>query len=142
MRVAVKESIIIKNKIDIKKYFLNMEIFYEKWHPDYKEFRFIKKNKEIIGSEFIFREKIKNIPLSMRCIIIAYSSDFVAWKSKRLKRGGSIRISSKKITQEVYYEIPKFLYVLGSIFGFVITREDLSKHIREELQNLKRIVES
>ena len=141
MRVSAKESINIRNKIDIKKYFLNMETFYKKWHPDHKEFSFIKKNKEIIGSEFVNKEKIKNIPLSMRCIIIAYSSDFIAWKSKRLKRGGSIRISGKRIVEEVYYEIPKFLYILGNIFGFVITRKDLSKHIREELRNLKRIVE-
>ena len=97
MRVSVKESIIIKNKIDIKKYFLDMETFYKKWHPDHREFSFIRKNKKIIGSEFIFREKIKNIPLSTRCIIIAYSSNFVAWRSKRLKRGGSIKISGKKI---------------------------------------------
>ena len=56
-----------------------------------------------------------------------------------MKKGGSIKISGKKITQKVYYEIPKFIYVLGSIFGFIITKKDLSKHIKEELQNLKRI---
>ena len=95
------------------------------------------------GSTFRFDEVIEGIPLSVKGVIIACSENEVVWRSisRIIDIGGSIQKVGEKILQTVYYSLPVPLYFVARLLKRFVNKEQLAKHVKEELQNMKAIIE-
>jgi len=140
MRIDIKESITINKKIDLRTYVLDLESLYGKWAKGHKKFTFTKKTGK--GSEFIFEETIGGKKFRIKAKIDSFSPHFVSWSSLSTmpKVGGSLKITGDKLVQEAYVELPLLLFILMKFSGKALTKEQLARHVREELQNFKKIV--
>lgn len=119
---------------------------YLQWHPDHREFKVIKSTKEITGSIFYFREEINGFKSEHEWKVIALQPN----KSITLKTsqfGISLVIEIQLATAGADTEVKHCLKIGKGMTNWLVkffftekVRTDLQQHVREEFQNLEKML--
>ncbi len=150
--MKVEKSITIKTSPKkVTNFFLNLDKGdnYSSWHPkDHRKFEFIKLKPEILGSTFRFIEFFGNQKLDLKCVITEYGEgrrfSFESL-SKIVKFGGCFTMKSTEngieVTQEIYVKMSSIVEMIAKIFGKYVSYDLLSRHVEEEMEKMKEILE-
>lgn len=140
--VTSKRSIPMNRRVDLRDLLSNLESLYPQWHPQHKRFKFVVRTPELVGSRFVFQEDIEGTSVHVKGVITSCSESSIDWRSdSRIAQvGGSIRIENGSIVQEVHYAFSIFVYIIAKLFRRIVPAEKLSRHIDEELHNMKMLI--
>lgn len=128
---------------------------YRKWHPrDHIKIICLKGNGEAVGSNFYAEEYIGKFVLRLPYTVthsiphyyLEYSASFPLSLLKVGKGYFKIEDVNSKTTKltayvEYGYELPILGKVLDKIVNFLIKKKHLEKHIHEEGENIKKLLE-
>ena len=151
--IKVEKSITIKTSPEkVTEFFLNLDKGdnYLNWHPkDHRKFEFIRVKPEIVDSTFRFVEFFGNQKIDLKCVITEYEEgrNFTFRSlSKIVKFGGRFTMKSTEngieVTQMIYVKMPLIVEMIAKILGKYVSYNLLSRHVEEEMENMKKILEN
>ncbi len=148
-----RKSSVLKDSVEIEaapekifEFFENWEKYYGQWHPDHRDSRWLSGNLGERGSVFYAEELLHGSLHKLKCQIVkveppyGFNYKFLFPMSLLISKGSFI-IEPKGdrciLTATMTFRFGKLLRMIAKR-----RMVDLMKHMREEGENLKRIVES